>query len=267
MPPGAFTRVEVDLRHQQVAQRVQVERVELVGRERAARSPPSSDSPASGRGCSARSSGPTRSAAPARSAPRRSPPSRTPPSAARAPSRPPRANPAASTTAFIAPGARAARLDDLDPLVLEQPVEHPPGQRPMRPAALQRQVQRLRRRNAPWILPPRPPRRRRSDSGCMRALRQGAVPRARARRTRPWRASTSCGRGAPRDLKCRPSPASAPARSRRSRCAALLGAARGSVRRSARGRRRSASVADVASRRRRSSHRLHRRSARQAVAP
>ena len=156
IPPGAFTRVEVDLRHQQVAQRVQVERVELVGREHPPDPSPSSGSPASGRGCSVplirshqvRCAGEKRAASLTAF--------QNAASAARAPSRPPRAYPSASTTAFIAPGARAARLDDLDPLVLEQPVEHPPGQRPVRPAALQRQVQRLRGRTTEPCSSPAP---------------------------------------------------------------------------------------------------------------
>ena len=53
--------------------------------------------------------------------------------------------PWAKTAAFIAPAEVPEIALDLEPVRLEQPVEHAPGEGAVRPAALQRQVDRQRR--------------------------------------------------------------------------------------------------------------------------
>ena len=65
-------------------------------------------------------------------------------SAARAPSAPPFDHPSTSTAAFMAPADVPGDRLDLDPWLFEQAVEDPPGERAMRAAALQGEVDKNR---------------------------------------------------------------------------------------------------------------------------
>ena len=121
---GRAQALEVDQTSEQVAQRIEVERVELRRREEAG---PAGDQFAGRRqlvgiavALADHGRGQLRPTAAQKSA-----------SAWRAPSRPPCCHPWASTTAFIAPAllpADAADAVDADAAVFEQRVEHAPGE-------------------------------------------------------------------------------------------------------------------------------------------
>ena len=65
-------------------------------------------------------------------------------SAARAPSAPPAAWPSASTAAFMAPADVPEMPSIAQPGLLEQPIQHAPGEGAMRAPALQRQIHQNR---------------------------------------------------------------------------------------------------------------------------
>ena len=140
---AALHTVEIDQRLEEVAERVDVERIEPVGRgERAQgagtrrkdcieeRQKPmiSSSDLASGLDLAARR-GSTRI--------------QNSCSRSRAPSLPPRSKPSTITTAFIAPALVPGDRVEAEPAILEELVDHAPGEGAMGAAALEREVDRL----------------------------------------------------------------------------------------------------------------------------
>ena len=136
-------RVEIDEALDQVLERIDVERIDIVGRQDIAtshRTRRRSAMPSSGRNENRRSSALRCSSgrSPPRLAARQKSASRL-----RASSGPPRASPSASMHGIDRAGRRAGNALDLEPPVLEQMIEHAPGEGAVGAAALQRQIDAL----------------------------------------------------------------------------------------------------------------------------